>query len=81
MICGRRTSRGRITPGGAAIRPGSAGSSSEIGQEIDVTLTYRHDRHTTVELGYSHFFAGEFIEESGPFNDIDFLYLQVGYTF
>ncbi len=67
--------------GGAAIRPGSAGSSSEIGQEIDVTLTYRHDRHTIVELGYSHFFAGEFIEESGPSNDIDFLYLQVRYSF
>ncbi len=46
-----------------------------------MTLTYRHDRHTTVELGYSHFFAGEFIEESGPSNDIDFLYLQVRYTF
>jgi hypothetical protein len=66
---------------GAATRPGSAGSSSTIGQEIDVTWTYRHNRHTTLELGYSHFFAGEFIEESGPSNDIDFLYLQARYTF
>jgi len=32
-------------------------------------------------LGYSHFFPGDFVKETGPAPDVDFLYLQVQYTF
>jgi hypothetical protein len=67
--------------GGAAVRAGAAGSSSEVGQEIDLTLKYQFDRHLAGLLGYSHFFAGDFIEESGRGADIDFLYVQLEYTF
>ncbi len=67
--------------GGAVVRPGALGTSTELGQEIDLTVTYKFDRHTTGQLGYSHFFAGDFIGETGPANDIDFLYLQLTYTF
>ena len=27
--------------------------------------------------GYSHFFAGNFVEETGPSDDADFAYLQI----
>ena len=37
-------------------------------------------RHTMIMLGYSHFFAGDFIDQSGPDEDIDFGYLSFQYT-
>ena len=67
--------------GGAVLRDGSLGTSREIGQEIDLVLSYRFDRHLKGELGYSHFFAGDFISESGPDDDIDFVYVQFQHTF
>jgi hypothetical protein len=75
------TSDALYNAGGAVVRAGGPGSSSEVGQEIDVTLKYRFDRHLTGLLGYSRFFAGDFIEESGPGEDIDRLYVQLEYTF
>ena len=57
------------------------GGSREVGQEIDVVLKYNFSRHVTLEAGYSHFFPGDFIQESGPANDIDWVYLQMQYTF
>ncbi|MHC5006659.1 MAG: alginate export family protein [Planctomycetota bacterium] len=75
------TSDALYNAGGAPVRAGSLGSSSEVGQEIDLTLKYNFDRHLVGLLGYSHFFAGDFIEESGSSDDIDFLYVQLEYTF
>lgn len=56
-------------------------SASTVGQEIDLTFTYKFDRHTTAQLGYSHFFPGDFVQETGPAPDVDFLYVQLQYTF
>jgi hypothetical protein len=67
--------------GGNVVRAGSAGSSSEIGSEIDLLFKYQFDRHLLGLLGYNHFFAGDFIRESGPSKDINFAYLTLQYTF
>jgi hypothetical protein len=75
------TSDAVYNAGGTAVRAGGLGSSSEVGQEIDLTLKNKFDRHLVGLLGYSHFFAGDFIEESGSSDDIDFLYVQLEYTF
>ncbi len=69
------------TAGGVVLRPGSAGSDSYVGAEVDVILQHKFDRHTTVLLGYNRFFAGSFIEESGASDDIDYVFAQVEYTF
>jgi hypothetical protein len=44
-------------------------------------VTYQFDRHLNGLLGYSYFFAGPYIEETGTSNDIQFLYAQLQYTF
>ena len=44
-------------------------------------LQSNFDRHTPGHLGYSHFFAGTFFEETGPSNDLDFVYAQIRYEF
>lgn len=67
--------------GGGVLREADAGTSSEIGSELDVTATYKYSRNVLLAAGYSRFFAGDFIEESGPSEDIDFAYVSAQYTF
>ena len=67
--------------GGGVVRTGDAASGSWVGSEIDLTAKYAVDSHTAAFLGYSHFFAGDFIARSGSSEDIDFVYLQLQYTF
>jgi len=67
--------------GGGVVRSGDAGSATEIGSELDFTFVYNHDANWALLGGYDHFFAGDFIKESGPSEDIDFAYLSAQYTF
>lgn len=67
--------------GGGVVRGGGLGSDNEIGSEIDLTLKYKFDSHLMGLLGYSHFFTGDFLEESGSSDDMDFIYAQMQYTF
>ncbi|HMP97640.1 MAG TPA: alginate export family protein, partial [Kiritimatiellia bacterium] len=64
----RRAERGdaAYTIGGGVLREADAGTSGDLGTEVDVTLTWRMDRHTMLTAGYSRYFAGDFIKESGP---------------
>jgi hypothetical protein len=66
--------------GGGVVRAGNLGSSRDVGGEIDLLATYAFDAHLTLLGGYSHFFAGEFIDQSGKDQDTDFVYLSVQYT-
>jgi hypothetical protein len=69
---------------GAPLIAAGASSDKFIGQEADLLLTWQVDRHFQVYGGYSHFFAGDFVEESGAATgadeDIDFLYAALVYT-
>ncbi|MDH3582668.1 MAG: alginate export family protein [Phycisphaerae bacterium] len=69
------------TAGGGVLRAGGLSGSDLVGSEVDLTLKYKHDVHTTFLLGYSHFFPGDVIEDSGPSGDADFAYFQVQYVF
>jgi hypothetical protein len=72
---------GGYSAGGALFRPPGAGLSHEVGSEFDLLIRYQVDRHTEVQFGYSHFVAGDFVEQSGPSKDIDFIYAAVQFTF
>lgn len=72
---------GLYNGGGGLVRGGGATSAREIGQELDVVATYKLNPLTTLEAGYSHFFAGDFLAESGPAEDMDWIYLQAMFTF
>ena len=67
--------------GGGVVRAGAPGTSRDVGQEVDLTLIRVIDSHTKAVAGYSHFFANDFIEETGSSEDIDFLYFMLIYTF
>jgi hypothetical protein len=58
-------------------------TDDELGQEIDVTLKYKLFENFGVVAGYSHFFAGDFIEDTsaGVDRGSDWFYLQTTVSF
>jgi hypothetical protein len=67
--------------GGGVVRAGAAGTDEFVGYELDLTAGYSITRHWSALVGYSHFFPGDFIDETGRSDDIDFVYAQLKATF
>jgi len=83
---------GGVAGGGGIIRRGAdtitrngvaTNVDDEIGQEIDVTLKYKLFENFGLVAGYSHFFAGDFIEDTGAGVDrgVDWFYFQTTMNF
>ena len=64
---------------GGVLRAGASGATN-VGSELDLLLDWQIDRHTSFYAGYSHFFAGTFLRQTGAHQDIDFLYAALTYT-
>jgi hypothetical protein len=69
------------TPGGAVFRAGAPGSPKRVGSEVDAILKYALRRHMDFGFGYTHFFPGKFLEETGPAKNLILTYLWAQYTF
>jgi len=67
--------------GSGVVRSGLLSDEREVGAELDLLLTYKFNTHLEASVGYSRFFAGDFIKESGAHDDIDFFYSIVQFTF
>ncbi len=67
--------------GGGVVRAGDTNASSDIGNEIDLTFSYKFITRLTGSLGYSQLFAGDFLADTGPDDDIKFTYAQVLFNF
>lgn len=68
--------------GGAPTRISPFGSAGhDLGNELDLTIKYQMDVHSSMLFGYSHFWPSNFIEATGPSEDADFLYWQYQFTF
>lgn len=65
----------------STVRPANNKAGSYAGMEIDALLTYAVNSHVTLTAGYSHFFAGEYLSDTGPADDADFVYLMTGFKF
>ena len=65
-----------------AIRKDPTGSAgTDIGQELNITIQVQLGQHADMAFGYSHFFAGEFIANTGVADDADFFYTQFSVKF
>jgi hypothetical protein len=40
-------------------------AGTDVGDELDVTISFQLDRHNAIQVGYSKFFSGDFIRETG----------------
>ena len=50
--------------------------SSFMGREIDFLVKYAMNKNVNLLGGYSHFFAGKFLRQTGANDDADYFYLQ-----
>jgi hypothetical protein len=66
---------------GSVVRSASSGLSRKIGEEADLLVRYQLDVHTMIQFGYSHFFPGPFVKQTGPHEPVDFLYSSLQFTF
>jgi hypothetical protein len=69
------------TSSGSILRAAGTSNARYIGSELDLLLNWQIDPHLSAYMGYSHMFAGSFISQTGPSNDIDFFYTALAYTF
>lgn len=67
--------------GGGVLRGPLAGADDFAGVEFDLLIKQKICSHVEALFGYSHFFAGGFIDDTGADKDIDFVYTQVQFTF
>ena len=72
--------------GGVVVVPGGTSSSNDVGFEIDLTTSYRVDRHTVISGGVGRLFAGSLIDDAALVtgsggDDIDFAYAAIEFTF
>jgi hypothetical protein len=58
-------------------RPISPGASRFAGTELDLTASWKAHEHLEVQAGYSHFFGGDYLRDTGAGDDADFAYLMV----
>lgn len=56
-------------------------ADSFVGQEVDLTVTWNVNRWLQVQAGYSHFFAGDYLADTGPADDADFGYVMATLNF
>lgn len=70
-----------INAGGAVVRPGAIGVSNHLGDEIDFTFTWKPARQVSFLLGWSIFFPGGFLEDTGDSPVANFAYVQGRVTF
>jgi hypothetical protein len=67
------------TPDGRDVR--TIGASNFAGHEIDLTATYELNKFVKFQTGYSHFFAGAYLQDTGPADDADFGYFMTTFSF
>ncbi len=60
---------------------GSSGLSSFVGSELDLWGSYKLCAYANLAVGYSHFTAGKFLEQTGANDDADFFYVQTTLNF
>ncbi len=68
--------------GAATVRDATGASGQEVGSEIDFTVNWKMSNHSSMLLGYSHFFDNGFVDtNTARDSDPDFFYLQYEYKF
>ena len=68
--------------GGAPGRRDVTGrAGSEIGHEIDLSVVWKIDVHSSLVLGYSHFWDSDFIINTGKSEDPDLFWMQYKFRF
>jgi hypothetical protein len=63
------------------IQSGKTSNAQYVGNQAEVKLEWRLDRHFTFTAEYAHFFAGDFLKQTTPGKDVDYFSAWVTYRF
>ena len=63
--------------GTTQVRKITPGASNYAGAEADFTVNTKLSKHLDMLVGYSHFFAGAYLHDTGTGDDADFAYLML----
>jgi hypothetical protein len=63
--------------GTTRVRDITPDAGSYAGAELDFTINAKLNKHLDMLLGYSHFFAGSYLDDTGAGDDADFAYLML----
>ena len=63
------------------LTPVARNADKYAGSEIDFKVTYKPVKQLALEGGYSHFFAGSYLKDTGAHSDANFVYLQTKIDF
>ena len=72
---------GIYSPAGGLLRSGRVSHTSHVGEQVAIQPEWRIDRHLSLTANYTHFFAGRFLRDTGPGQDIDFVAAWAQYRF
>ena len=67
------------TPDGRDVR--TIGARSFAGHELDFVVKWKPVKWLNIDAGYSHFFAGDYLKDTGPHDDADLGYVQAQLLF
>ncbi len=67
--------------GTSLVRPINSMADSYAGSEVDLTFIYKYSKNLTLQAGYSHFFAGDYLNATGASDDADFGYASAQIDF
>jgi hypothetical protein len=73
------TTTKKVTTAGKDVR--TIGANNFAGHEVDLTTNWKVNKHLSFLVGYSHFFAGPYLRDTGASSDADFGYLQATLSF
>jgi hypothetical protein len=59
----------------------TVGANNFAGHELDLTANWKVNKHFSLLFGYSHFFAGQYLRDTGANDDADFGYVQATISF
>lgn len=60
----------------ATVRPISPSASNFVGTELDFVVNWNVNRRLNLQLGYCHFFAGDYLADTGASDSANFGYLM-----
>ena len=70
--------------GSSAVRPltpAARTASNYAGSELDLVVNWAVRKELTLQAGFAHFFAGDYLKDTGAHDDADFGYVQATIAF
>ena len=66
---------------GGIFRAANSQADTQLGEELDLTTSWRITEPLSLWVGFSHFFAGPFAQDTGASDDANFFYVQNVFSF